>query len=234
MGFIYKIINTINNKVYIGQTRQTLKERFRKHKQVVNYESSQTALKRAFVKYGVKNFNIECIEECDNDLLNEKEKFYIEEYKSKVPNGYNMREGGEIDYTPSPKTTSKPVYQYTKEGIFINEYTSCDQAAKELNIDTSSLSKACRAILRSLSGFIFKYTKEENVSIRSRKTYKRNHRMWHAKYVYQYTKEGELVKEYSSCEEAAKEIGSDRSSVSKACRGIYKTHRNFVWSFDKK
>ncbi len=234
MGIIYKISNTINDKVYIGQTTQTLKERFRKHKQVVNYETCRTVLKKAFVKYGIDNFNIEIIEECDDTLLNEKEKFYIEQYNSKVPNGYNIREGGEIDYTPLAKTVSKPVYQYSIDGVFIKEFKSCDQAAKELNLDPSSLSKACRGILRALSGFIFKYTKEENVSIKPRKKFKRNHRMYNAKFVYQYTKEGKFIKEYSSCEEAANDVDSDRSSVSKACRGIYKTHKNFIWSFEKK
>ena len=234
MGFIYKIINTFNNKVYIGQTRQTLKERFRKHKQVVNYESSQTALKRAFVKYGVENFSIESVEECENELLNEKEKFYIEEYKSKVPSGYNLREGGETEYTPLSECHSKPVYQYSLNGQFIKEYSSCDKASRELNFDASSISKVCRGEVQTCKGFIFKYTKEEKVTIKPRKKYKRNHRMWHAKYVYQYTQDGEFIKEYSSCEEAATEVGSDRSSVSKACRGIYKTHRGFVWSFEKK
>ena len=32
MGFIYKIINDINNKIYIGQTANSLEERFKQHK----------------------------------------------------------------------------------------------------------------------------------------------------------------------------------------------------------
>jgi group I intron endonuclease len=113
MGFIYKITNTINNKVYIGQTIQTLKERFRKHKQTTKANKNM-AIKKAFNKYGVENFKFECVEECDNSLLNEKERFYIIEYNSKVPNGYNMRDGGEIDYKPLSLSHSKSVYQYTK------------------------------------------------------------------------------------------------------------------------
>ena len=31
MGFIYKIYNDINDKVYIGQTSSTLEERFKQH-----------------------------------------------------------------------------------------------------------------------------------------------------------------------------------------------------------
>ena len=31
MGYIYKITNTINNKIYIGQTSKTIQERFSVH-----------------------------------------------------------------------------------------------------------------------------------------------------------------------------------------------------------
>ena len=31
MGFIYKITNEINNKIYIGQTKKTIEERFAAH-----------------------------------------------------------------------------------------------------------------------------------------------------------------------------------------------------------
>ncbi len=28
MGYIYKITNSVNNKIYIGQTKKTIQERF--------------------------------------------------------------------------------------------------------------------------------------------------------------------------------------------------------------
>ena len=34
-------------------------------------------------EYGIQNFSWEVLEECSKDLLNEKEKFYIELYQSK-------------------------------------------------------------------------------------------------------------------------------------------------------
>ena len=32
MGFIYKITNKLNNKIYIGQTIKTVNKRFQQHK----------------------------------------------------------------------------------------------------------------------------------------------------------------------------------------------------------
>lgn len=53
-------------------------------------------------KYGIENFQIEQIEENDNSILDEREKYWIQFYNSMIPNGYNMTFGGEgsikIDY----------------------------------------------------------------------------------------------------------------------------------------
>ena len=43
---------------------------------------------------GLDNFYFEVIEEIDNQLLNEREQFWIAEYNSLVPNGYNILKGG--------------------------------------------------------------------------------------------------------------------------------------------
>lgn len=53
MGYIYKIINKVNNKIYIGQTINSIEERWRSHKK---NNSNCTYLKRAFSKYGISNF----------------------------------------------------------------------------------------------------------------------------------------------------------------------------------
>lgn len=36
MGYIYKITNTLNNKIYIGQTVKTVQKRFTQHKNNAN------------------------------------------------------------------------------------------------------------------------------------------------------------------------------------------------------
>lgn len=88
---IYKLTNKVNNKVYIGQTRSSMKKRFSQHCETRN----KTAIGLAIKKYGVDNFecsvlydNIETIEE-----LNKKEIEYIKLYNSISPNGYNIESG---------------------------------------------------------------------------------------------------------------------------------------------
>ena len=94
MGYIYKITNTLNDKVYIGQTIKTVQKRFTQHKNNSNKEYfSQIVLYKAFNKYGIENFVCEEIEEVPNDKLDEREKYWIEYYDSYF-NGYNSTLGG--------------------------------------------------------------------------------------------------------------------------------------------
>lgn len=93
MGIIYKIVNKVNGKIYIGQTKQLLKDRFNSHCHSSKYKYHNSPLYQAFRKYGINNFDVFEIEKCDNHLLNEKEEFYINEYNSLTPSGYNILKG---------------------------------------------------------------------------------------------------------------------------------------------
>lgn len=94
-GKIYKYTNLINGKVYIGQTRQTLKQRDHRHQNELN---DNTYFHRAIKKYGRENFSLELVE--DNIPLNEldkKEKYYIDYFESFyiTGKGYNLTQGGQ-------------------------------------------------------------------------------------------------------------------------------------------
>lgn len=93
MGIIYKIVNKINGKIYIGQTKHSLKDRFNGHCYSSKHKYRNSPLYQAFRKYGINNFDVFEIEKCENHLLNEKEEFYINEYNSLTPSGYNILKG---------------------------------------------------------------------------------------------------------------------------------------------
>ena len=99
---VYKIINILNEKSYIGKD-----ERDRK-----NYFGSGKIIKLAIKKYGIENFRKEIIEECHSreELIN-REIFWIKELKSITPNGYNISSGGNGGDTTSNHPNKKNIIQ---------------------------------------------------------------------------------------------------------------------------
>lgn len=51
----------------------------------------------------------------------------------------------------------KIVYQYDKNNTLLNIFSSCSEAARILNLDSSAISKVCRNKLKTTGGYIFKY-----------------------------------------------------------------------------
>lgn len=86
---VYKITNIINNKVYIGQTINSLEQRFARHKQDALSGRLDTHFARALRKYGVKNFIAEIIDTAESqEELTQKEYYWIGYYHA-CENGYN-------------------------------------------------------------------------------------------------------------------------------------------------
>lgn len=85
-GYIYKTINNINGKVYIGKHERKIKTIDKK------YFGSGKILIQAINKYGLENFTNEIICWCFSiEELNKQEIFFIDKYKE---NSYNLAIGG--------------------------------------------------------------------------------------------------------------------------------------------
>ena len=90
---IYKITNKSNGLCYIGQSTDCAK-RWKEHvKCGLGIDTpAQNKLYKAKLKDGVTNFTFELLEQCDRQLLNEKERFYINLYQA-YEFGYNSTIG---------------------------------------------------------------------------------------------------------------------------------------------
>lgn len=72
---IYKITNKINGDAYIGQSTQ-IEERFIEHKNPTNWtRESNKSLYKAFIQFGLQNFDFSVLEECKKEELNDKEQY---------------------------------------------------------------------------------------------------------------------------------------------------------------
>lgn len=103
-AYIYKIINLINSKVYIGQTTQPLAKRFRSYARLMTNEH----LKASILKHGFDNFKFEVLFEGDDPMvLDELEIYYISTYEAcDKTKGYNIEAGGR-NARPSAETLAK-------------------------------------------------------------------------------------------------------------------------------
>lgn len=133
-GSIYIIKNKINNKVYIGQTTQTINIRFTNHK-MASRTGEDTKFYRAIRKYGENNFYIELLEEVEIKNLNEREKYWIKYYDSYY-NGYNSTLGGDQPY----KINYEKVEKLWNNGMYITEI------AKVLGHTTDAISRILKQI----------------------------------------------------------------------------------------
>ena len=100
MAYIYKIVNDVNDKVYVGKTEFSLEKRFREHcNDADKRDKEQRPLYTAMKKYGIEHFHIELIEE--TDIPAEREVYWIEKLEG-YTKGYNATIGGDgtkyIDY----------------------------------------------------------------------------------------------------------------------------------------
>lgn len=207
MGYIYKITNLLNNKIYIGQTIFTVEKRWDQHKTASLI--GETKLYRAMRKYGIENFSIETLEKCENELLSEKEIKWIKFYNSYL-NGYNMTLGGEgtriIDHVQ--------VIESWNEGLNIKEIS--------LLLGHSTQHIANHLVAEGIT--------RETIKGRGLQTTLEKHQQE----VIQYDLNGKQVKKYNSITQASKESGIDKSKIVSVCKNKSYSAGGFLWIYADK
>lgn len=140
MGIIYKIENSINNKVYIGQTIHTAKHRWQQHIAASKAgRGMQYPLYKALAKYGLDNFRFEIIEEIDNQLLDEREKYWIKFYNS-YRDGYNATIGGNNNFNDLFELQEVlELYHAHKSARKVAEILQCDHNTIDNILNTNKI-----------------------------------------------------------------------------------------------
>ena len=114
-GIVYCYTNKKNGKKYIGQT---INEKRRKNDHLKQNQKYKTLFDKILQKEGKENFTYEILYNVVEmrskifNILNEKEKYFIQLYNTQLPNGYNISEGGKSvkwmsGYKPTEETIQK-------------------------------------------------------------------------------------------------------------------------------
>jgi len=139
---IYLITNLDNNKKYVGLTKFSITERFYQH------VKRGFLLTEAIKKYGEDKFFIELIEEVDTaGRAYELEQYYIKEYNTKVPYGYNLTDGGDgifgwevtEEYRQECSDRVKQLHKEKKVGMYGKNHS--DETKRKMSVASKGKSK---------------------------------------------------------------------------------------------
>ena len=180
----------INEKVYIGQTSETIERRVARH---MGYQKNEhdTKFYRAIKKYGKDNFKIEAIDSAETQAeLDQKEIYYINFYNS-VKEGYNSKDsigkcGGEMGdknpmriygglhgprngmYGKSGKLNpfAKRCKAISIDGIDIKYFDTLTELKEYYNVTTLGMvTMRCRGKTKSpYKGYYFRYCEDDEKS----------------------------------------------------------------------
>ena len=90
---IYRIHNKVNDKNYIGSSAMNAMYRWHNHKHLLRHQKhTNPHLQAAWDKDGENNFEFFIVEECDKDIILNREDYWINYYDSRNPQkGYNLK-----------------------------------------------------------------------------------------------------------------------------------------------
>ncbi len=159
-GYVYKIVNNKNDILYIGNTVKNLKERFRCHINDAN-RTKNSYFYNEFIKIGFENFEIKpIIKLYDDDKNILKQKLYVEEQKEILKCVENNIELYNVYFNKNNYKylhMNIKVDQFDLNNNFIKTHDSARSIKRNLNYDSSTITKCCKNKLKKAYNFIWRY-----------------------------------------------------------------------------
>lgn len=206
---IYKITNLLNNKVYIGQSID-IRRRWAAHWNVAQNIRDKgikvnSPIEISLSQHNFDNFKWEIIEECPSNMLDEREKYWIQYYNSYLC-GYNATLGGQAF------NKIEPSFVREVELLLISS---------EYSFDEISL----------LTGVTFQVVSNINRGISWRKDNKQYPLRAYTKSVIQYDLYGQKIAEYETVSEAAEAVGTSSGSISAVCLKTRQSCKGYIFRY---
>ena len=234
---IYKHINKINGKVYIGQTCTTPERRWKCGKGYIGNKYFYNAIK----KYGWDNFeHIILLENLTLEEANVIEENLIKEYKSNNKEyGYNLRSGGK-NSAMHPDT--KKLISQSKMGHIVTDETKAkisknhaDMSGKNNPMYGKQHSKETREKIRQRN----KSEDKKGIKrpLETIEKMKANHADFsndknpRARAVVKLTMDEQYIETFLTAKEAAKSIGQKGSNITICCQNNHRSAGGYKWRY---
>lgn len=237
---IYYILNTINNKIYIGQTFN-FKRRIKQHKVCLNSRNkANPILQNSWIKYGASSFEFGILELCSKEDLNKLEDFCMKlfnsldrEYGFNINDAYANKIYTEISHATINKIKmsriKKKIYKYSIEGHYIESFASITEASSLSNVCASEIVTSAKNINKNTAGgFRWSYIKRQNLKPFDN-WFMANPNL---EKFQQYDLDWNFLKSYKTVKEL-NEAGFNHSSVYLVSSGQRKTHKGFKWKMSQ-
>ena len=220
MMCVYLRTNKVNGKQYVGQT-VNFKDRECGWRTRQRYSGG--AVDNARAKYGVENFKTDILRECDTqEELDYWEQYYIKTLNTKVPNGYNLTDGGGgmsgFKHREEDKKKISNASKGEKNHFYQKHHT--DETKQKISEANSG----------AKNGMFGKHLSDEIK--RKLSDAKKGRHIPHPKArkkVYQYTLDGELIKVWNSLKECCQSLGIHSTGISQCFSGVQKTYKGYKW-----
>lgn len=138
---IYKYTNKDNGKIYIGRSVNIIRRKW----EHLHNPSPYSYFDQTIVKIGEDKFDFEIIEECPEERLCEREKYWIDYYNCCVldnrEGGYNLTHGGE-EYRSEENPWARLTMVQVNEIIdkLVNSKVSIQAIAQEYGVHYNTIS----------------------------------------------------------------------------------------------
>ena len=220
MYVVYKHVNKINGKIYIGITKQLPEQRWGSNGS--NYKSSPHFYS-AIEKYGWKNFeHIILYKNLSQNEACQKEIELIAQYQSNNPEfGYNNTSGGEKSFKLSQKAKEKKSksMQGNKNGCH-----PCSEETKE-KIRRSQIGKTLTDEHKEKLRNAAKHRKSPPCSEEKKEKLKNSYPFMRKIYC----KETDTI--YKSIQDCARQLGLDATAICAVCKGRHKVHKGYHFNY---
>lgn len=248
---IYCIINTFNNKRYIGQAVD-IQKRWHQHR---TNKGSNILLQHAFKKYGIENFEFIVLEYVpkDKELLTQAEQkwldFFIEQGKWDRLYNLNPTAESSLGRKVSDKTKDKlkdafgvPIFKYDLDGNFIEEFRCSSDAVESLNVLNTKFATVRKRILECIQtirlssyGFIWLGERNDDLAVQTANKKKQNKRKYLKNIVMCDLQTLEEIKTFNSIIEATFFLTGVRSSthIGLVLRGLRKSAFGYFWKCEE-
>lgn len=224
MGNIYLIENIITKERYVGQTRFTTEKRWKQHIKEA-YEAldgkrqSFPLFHRMIIKYGEDAFTVITLEECNKEVLDEREQYWIKYYDT-YNAGYNRTVGGQNGQV---QKHNREVSQFNLSGEYITTFPCAADAAEVIGVSPSSIRHNCNGDTKTCGGFLWQWDVDKVYNNDIPQSVKIECK------ILQIDEKGNIVGEYKSMKEASRQTGINYAGIYNCCRNAQNKAGGYKW-----